>query len=297
MSQTPPRTAWRRSHWLVLALIYWVTVSLAHLPFSLWLLRQRQSPWGPFAFVDALPGLIVAAGLVLVAWITRNIARHPRPLLVSTTWLAWLACVAAVDRTLTYSLPEYFHYPQYALLALLLARLIDPDRRRYTPGRIIFWTTLLGGLDELAQYLWTTAHYSAYLDFNDLLTNLLAAIAGTLLHYGKPGSPAYASPMPPRLEALTLGGLVLVAATALATGRLAITPPPGANVPPGGILQADDSPVRAYLQRKHPGAYASYNAGPYRGRYWILDPTTALLMMSGAGVGFAASIRRSRPDH
>lgn len=280
--------------WLAVALAYFVAVTLAHLPVSLWLVRRRVGPWGDYRIADLLPAVLVACAIVLALWVGRSILRSGTPRRAALAWLLLCAAAFAADRLLTFSVPEYAHYPQYALLALLFARALDPQRSRRIPGRIIFWTTLCGGIDEVAQYLWTTTSYSEYLDFNDILVNLLAAVAGTLLHYARPARGARQTPRPPRAEMITFAGVATVIALAFGAGRLAVTPAPGVTVPPGGVVATDDGRYRLYLQRHHPGAYASYAEGPYRGRYWILDPLTGLLLSLGAGYGFALLITRQQ---
>jgi len=73
---------------------------------------------------------------------------------------------------------EYIHYPQYAILAVLLALCIDPHRISVPWMRILFWTSLLGFFDEMNQYFYLCKSYGDYLDFNDALMNLLGAQAG-----------------------------------------------------------------------------------------------------------------------
>jgi hypothetical protein len=279
--------------WLALALAYFVTVTLAHLPVSLWLVRRRVGPWGDFRIADLLPAVLVVCAIVLAVWVARSILRSGSPGRAALAWLLLCAAVFAADRLLTFSVPEYAHYPQYALLALLFARALDPTRTRCIPGRVIFWTTLCGGLDEVAQYLWTTTGYSEYLDFNDILVNLLAAVAGTLLYYARRTRGARQTPHAPRAELMTFAVIATVIALALGAGRLAVTPAAGVTVPPGGVVATDDGRYRLYLQRHHPGVYASsHDEGPYRGRYWILDPLSGLLLSLAAGFGFTLLIAR-----
>lgn len=281
-----------RAAWLAAALAYWAAVTLAHLPVSLWLVQRRSGPWGEYRMADALPAVLLVCGLALCVWVVRGVLRAERPRVAALAWLAWGGCVFAADRWLTFSLPEYLHYPQYALLALLFARALDPDRSLRIPGRILLWTTLCGGADELAQYLWTTTSYSEYLDFNDVVVNLLAAVAGTLLHYQRPAAGERVRPRAPRPEAATLAAIALAAGLAIAGGRLAVTPPAGPPVPPGGIAMTESGGHRLYLQRIPAGRYASWRKGPYRGRYWILDPLSGLLLTFGGGGAFAWLIAR-----
>jgi hypothetical protein len=274
--------------WLVVA-VYFVLTSLGHLRFTQWLLQPRQSEWlGAYAFKDAVPALLVTAGVALLAWIVRTAWRDPRGVWATGGyWVLWAACVTVVDRLLTYSVYEYAHYPQYALLAWLIARALDPQRTGQAGGRILFWATLLGMVDECMQYLWITPSYGHYLDFNDFLVNLLAASAGVMLHAGacRPCAPA-ARALRPWTEWLTVLGLATVLAGAMAAGRLQVSPPVGLAVPAGGFAVTADGVTRLYLQRA-PDWYGSVQAGPHRGAYRVLSPGFSVVVMLLVGWVFA----------
>lgn len=292
VERTLPQT-WKSAvwPWWLLALTYYVVNCLMHLQFSLWLVRQRGTLLGNMAYADLMPGLVVVAATGLVWWIVKRLRHSPRPGLTGIFWLLWLAAVALIDRYLTFSINEYAHYPQYALLAWLLARAMDPQRVRWCVGRVLFWGTLMGMGDELLQYLWITTSYSDYLDFNDFIVNLVAVSAGLLLYYGPAAKPApSAAYRKPVVELLVAGAIILVALAGLQTGRLAQSPTE--KIPPGGIAQLTDGSQRLYLQRG-PAFYSSWQGGPRHGRYFVMPPLPALLIMLMAGLAFG-SYRRVR---
>lgn len=276
---TPPTFPW----WLAIA-GYFSAISLGHLRFSLWLVQPRTTDFGAFAFKDLVPFVAVASGLALAAWLFQRTLRSPRPGPVLGYWAIWVLCVALSDRYLTFSTAEYAHYPQYAALAWLLARALDPDRSRLRVGKVLFWATLLGMLDEAQQYVWIAPSYGEYLDFNDFVSNLLGAAAGVLIYYGfEPAGKFEPERRFPLVEILLTALLCVGVAAGLQSGRLATTPT--SLVPPGGLDRGADGALRLYLQRR-PGAFGSFNAGPYRGRYWVLDPLSGLALMLGAGLVF-----------
>ena len=281
--QAPKPTVWP---WYLLALTYYVVVCLMHLQFSLWLVRGRDTWLGRIAYADLVPGLAVATGVSLLVWIGMQTKKSTRPWLTCGLWLLWLVSAFLIDRHLTFSTNEYAHYPQYAILAWLMARALDPTKTHWVVGRVLFWTTLMGMGDELLQYLWITTSYSDYLDFNDFLTNLVAAVAGMLLFYGAAAAPHSSTPRPkPVISWLVVGVITLMVAIGMPTGRIVLTP--AEKIPPGGIVQLADGTQRLYLQRG-PDFYGAYQNGPRHGRYYVLPPAPALLIMLALGMVFAS---------
>lgn len=285
-----PSTSWS---WAAATAVYFTATCLLHLEFSLWLVRPRDLPWGRHALAELVPAAMVIGALLLAWLVASHLRRSARPRMLAGAWLLWALAALAIDRWLTFSVNEYFHYPQYALLAWLIARTLDRGRRGGIGGRVLFWTTLLGIADELAQYLWITTSYSHYVDVNDVLVNLVAGAAGVLLYYG----PRAATRKPaPRhrwrlLEIAVAASLAVVAAAGLASGRLQLSPP--AEVAPGGLARDAQQRWTLYLQRS-PRQHGSWQSGPYRGTHYVLTPLEGLLALSMAAVLFAAATRAIR---
>jgi hypothetical protein len=259
-----PGRAWQP--WL-LVVTYFIATSLGHLKFSLWLVRNRTGSWGTWSLRHAVPYVVILGAVLLLAWLVRRAARNPQAVRAALPyWAVWLACVALTDRFLTYSIYEYAHYPQYALLAVLLARTLDPDGSRGAGARVLFWTTALGMLDELMQYLWIAAGYGHYLDFNDFLVNLLAGAAGVMLYYAVPRAGGAPTARLTRVEWLTAGALGTLVMLAFTSGWMVLAPAPSTLVPPGGWLDGV-----FHLQRAADW-YLSWQQGPHRGSYLVLPP-------------------------
>ncbi|MFZ4479847.1 MAG: VanZ family protein [Rhodoferax sp.] len=277
--------------WWLLALTYYVACCLMHLRFSIWLVRRRDTLLGSIAYSDLMPGLVITGLVGLTVWIALGLRRSARPWLTSFYWLLWLASAGLIDHYLTFSINEHAHYPQYALMALLLARAMDPGRKRWYVGRVLFWTTLLGIGDELSQYLWITTSYSDYLDFNDFVTNLVAAAAGVLLYYGTAAPPQRSgAERLPVVELAVTSVIVALVLLGLQTGRL--VPTPAEKIAPGGMVQLSDGSHRLYLQRG-PDHYGSQPVGPRHGSYHVLRPVPGLLLLLLLGSMFASYRRFS----
>ncbi len=266
-----------------LAAVYFAAISLLHLRFSLWLTAERDAPWGRGAWADLVPAAAAVAAVAVAVVVARQLRRAARPWWLAAGWLLVLAAAAAIDRWLTYSWNEAFHYPQYALLAILIARALDSEQRRLVAGRVLFWTTLAGGLDELLQYLWITASYSHYFDFNDVLVNLVAAAAGVLLWVGSAPAAVRVRAGPPKAELAVAAALALIVLIALAAGRMQLSPP--RDLPPGGLHRDAGGRLVLFLQRSR-GQYGSWQPGVRRDSYYVLPPRPGLAAIALAAFLF-----------
>ena len=264
---------------------YYLASVLGHLEISLWLVQRRESDLlGSYKLADFLPhaGALLSAAVVI--WQSLRARRGSNHALTLAAWAAWLAAVIAVDRLLIYSFPEYLHYPQYALLAWMIARFVDPDRTAFAIGPVLLAVTLLGIADEALQFTWITTSYSNYLDFNDFLLNLLGGIAGLLIYYGfapgswekwTPGSRIELGMTPARSSALygIFGFACLGTAMLLAVAVIYVTSPDPKHLQP--------------IERQP--SYGTWIPGPHAGRYYVLDPVTGTLLLAGLGVLVSAA--------
>jgi hypothetical protein len=268
--------------WAQVAL-YFAANSLLHLRFSLWLTAERELPWGHGTLSELVPAAAGITSIALAVVIARQLRRAPRPWPLAAGWLLVLGSALAIDRWLTYSWNETFHYPQYALLAILIARALDPGHRRLVAGRVLFWTTLAGSVDELLQYLWITPTYSHYFDFNDVLVNLVAAAAGVLLWIGAAPGAVRVRAGPPKTEIAVAAALALIVSIALAAGRIQLSPP--RDLPPGGLHRDAGSREVLYLERSR-GQYGSRQPSVRRASFHVLPPRQGLAAVALAAFLF-----------
>jgi hypothetical protein len=290
--------------WLVF-FSYYLAVFFLHLKFSL-LLDRPLPGFGKHVklvtFVEPL--LLITLALLLLVIAYQFLQSTTGRLSTVLYWGMWSCSVALVDRFLLFKTIEYIHYPQYALLAVLLIWCIDPDRAKICVGRVLFWTTVLGVFDELHQYVHLAKNYGDYLDFNDFFLNLQGAAAGVLLVYGFAGNRAEhgAEVLPsrtfldvgwPRQALKGVGGSIELcfAAAALAfvivlgaSGRLQLSPE---KIVPAGGLEYQDGKMVFYVERK-PGMMGRWNGGVRTPLYYVLSPAEGSLLLLGVGLLFTS---------
>lgn len=275
---------------LILALFtmaYWLATCLLHLRVSNIIVSPVSTPFGTFTpsdYSSALGCSALIAVAVFLALQAKAGQSRPRTLLY---WLLWLTAVYIANKTLVFSPNEYIHYPQYAILTILMVFCLDPERGISPFVRILFWATLMGILDELNQYFFICPGYGEYLDFNDFYLNELGAVAGLLLVYGfrrPPENTRRPSLLHRGIELKIIAACVCLLLILHLSGRLHITPP--TQIPPGGIAQADGK-TAIYLERK-PGIMGSWNRAGHGRTYYVLSPVSGLVLLLVTGAIFSS---------
>ena len=294
-------TPLRAIAWWLTAMGWFALAAVAHLAFSLWLVSVREWHGWRFQFSDAVPAVALVTLATLLLAFARRAWHDPS----ARAWVPHLAlcalAIAGIRTWLTFSHNELAHLPQYALLAILIARAIEASGAAARPAAVLTLTTVLGLLDEASQYLWIAPAYGGHMDFNDVLTNLVGAAIGIALHglwlaSGHAPNRGNATLPVRRWPAMLAGTAVLVLASATLTGaaldRLAITPPPAvAPLDPGGRVVGNDGVTVIYLQRDA-RYFGHWHPGHDRPRYFVLPPAAGLVLTLGLGWGFCMSSHR-----
>lgn len=278
--------------WFVF-IFYYLAVSLLHLKFSMFLGTPLPSPLQNIRPIYFVNHALVISFLILLLMIVLQALNGKRRRETLLFWALWLVSVYMSDQFLVFKTVEYIHYPQYAVLAALLAWCIDPGRRSYCVVRILFWVAVLGILDETNQYLYLAKNYGDYLDFNDFYLNLQGAMAGVLLVYGfrniHTGHIDYGqdveSPVKMLVNSIEIRFVLAVFVFLLimsTSGRLQFSPPE--EIPPGGRAYVKGKTV-FYIERK-PGITGGWNSGERRDFYYVLNPLQGISLLLITGLVF-----------
>lgn len=262
---------------LAVALGVWLATVLLHRVVSDAVGEPVATPWGAFRPIDytteAAAALLLATLIALgrAAW--HGGARRA----TCALWGLLLALMIACHLALVTIDIEVIHYPQYALVAVLLARALDPRRRGCPLLEVVLLSVALSTVDEAVQYLHLMRD-ARYFDFNDLALNQLGTLAGLLWHYGFPRAGRSA----PAVKRPLLRGLLIGAALCAATaGGLVYT---GALVvnPQAPITQADTvrlaGGLRVVLQWT-PEIYNAWRPSRSGGTYFVIGPLPWLALL------------------
>lgn len=142
---------------------------------------QAVAAWaGTVLTIERLSRYVTIGGLLLgaalVALGRQRLRVHRGARLLAAYGLATLVLMLVSYNTLFMINTEAIHFPQYALLGMLLFPLVG----RF--AETITWVTLFGAFDEAWQYwVLNDGLGFVYFDFNDIVLNLLGGAFGFLL--------------------------------------------------------------------------------------------------------------------
>ena len=277
---------------LAVALGVWFATAIAHRKVSDAVGEQFATPWGAFIPIEYTTEVAAATALVLAAALVRQALRGGARLATLALWTALLAAMAVCHLTLVTIDIEVIHYPQYALVAVLLARALDPHQQRRVLLDVVLISAALSVLDEALQYFHLMQN-ARYFDFNDLVLNQLGTLAGLLWRYGFPHGADTAAPGPKHLRGALLTAVCLAAAACailVLTGTLVVNPPTP-------ITQDDTMRLaegwRLVLQWT-PGIYDNMRPSRSGGSYYVMGPLPWLATFLATLLAAWAAERRLR---
>jgi hypothetical protein len=200
-------------------LLYFLAVSLPHHPASALFDKDILIPVG-FYSIQHIVDVISIAAIVGVFVLAIGVVRiHGRASAYHfCLWLSLLLLMYLADHYMNVNNAERIHYPQYAVLALLLGLTLRSE------VLIFFVTSFAGFVDEFLQFV-MAPDKTNYLDFNDIILNILGAAFGIalLLAFRKSAAPQ-SSKYENRLRAVFLTCMAtgaFIVLSSLALGRIA----------------------------------------------------------------------------
>ena len=167
----------RKLFTVILACTYLTAVILFHRDVSGifdWLSEKLSfKVYNDLIFLISLMVMVPCGVFVLM-----RIVKGERRCLKITYWIFTAFLVVISYKTLVVFNVENIHFPQYAVLTLPVFALFKHF------GATVFWVTLLGVFDEAYQYVVLCRNNNAvYLDFNDIVLNLIGAGIGVAFIY------------------------------------------------------------------------------------------------------------------
>ena len=251
---------------LSLAMAFWLANALLHRQVSDLLDGRWDTPFGTIAAVHGATYALYAATPLFAAWLVVRIAAGGQKLLAAAAWCLLAGAIALCHFTLVTIAVEAVHYPQYALIALAFAYVLDPKRQKRLVLEPLLIVAVLSAGDEALQYLYLMDGQS-YFDFNDLLLNQLGILAGLLFYYGFPRQRLATRSARPLLKALLTGYAIAAIAVAAATASGILIAKPDAAF--AGSALATDEGLRIYLQLER-AAHAAWMNSRSGGVYYVL---------------------------
>jgi len=202
----------------LLPLAYFLAASLPHHPFSAYFDKNILIPTGFYPVQHAADVVSVVILVGVLALGIRVVRIHGSWAINHFgVWFVLFILMYLSDRYLIVNNIERIHFPQYAILAVLLGLCVRSE------PLIFFVTTFAGFLDEFLQYLMNPIKTN-YLDFNDIVLNILGAALGVafLLAFRRPAAIEQTT-YEKRFRTVflaSMAGTALVVVAALALGRI-----------------------------------------------------------------------------
>ena len=277
---------------LAVAMTLWLATVLLHRRVSYAVGEPWPTPWGSVTPIDHTTTAMVLGVVGVVAVLARRARGAPARAPTVALWGALLAIAVGCHGTLVTIDIEVIHYPQYALVAVLLATALDADRQRRWLLEVVLISALLSVIDEAWQYFHSMKP-AQYFDFNDLVLNQIGTLAGLLWYYGFPRGGRLEATRRRRLLAAMLALVALCAAICgwlAATGILIVAPV--SAIQEDGIWQMSNG-LRVVLQYA-PGIFDNWRPSRSGGTYFVLGPGLWLAFMAATTLAVWAVERRLR---
>ena len=156
--------------------IYYLLVVLPHEEVGQFLAKTLDEPLGRTKYNQLVLSLGIVGSIGYLILIGFGIKNHRKRLKTVLLYLTttFLFIFVAIKILMVVNI-EMIHLVQYGLLTLLLFPLFADFKTT------LFFSIILGGLDEAYQYWVLTPLSTDYYDFNDLIINLLGTALGLIL--------------------------------------------------------------------------------------------------------------------
>jgi len=167
----------RRLFTVILCGVYLVLVVLLHKPVSN-VFDWMRAVLSFKVYNQALLHVSLLIAFVFAVFVGLKVKSSGRRSSKIMCWLFTALLVVASYKLLIVFNIEMIHYPQYAIPTVLIFALVMNYRKT------VLWTTLIGALDEAYQaFVIYRDNNDVYLDFNDIILNLVGAGIGVALIY------------------------------------------------------------------------------------------------------------------
>jgi len=263
----------------IIAIIYWAFCSQYHVVITEILTDWMETPYGRFLPREYVYQFAAFLVIILVIFVAYRFIKGTRKTATLLYWLLVFITIILSYRYLITAPIEIVHYPQYAILSILLAISLDPKKDKFFVIRILLIVTFLGIIDETYQYIYLTKKSSHYLDFNDFFLNQIGSSIGIIMYYGFVKEPVIVESVYKISLSIKKIIISLIALTILFTflnDRIYFHTTK--EIEPGGFSVKEVKTV-FYLERI-PGKYGNWVEDDKGiGNFFILDPMLGILFM------------------
>lgn len=269
----------------VFAILYWLSTCFYHLIVTDILTDWVNTPWGKFIPRDYSIQIGIAVSAIFFFYIIYQFVKGTRRLTTVFYWVFLASAVLLAFRYLITAPIEIIHFPQYAILSILLARVFDKDKKKFMLGTIFFCVTMMGVLDEINQYFYLTRQYTEYLDWNDFTLNEIGAAIGLLTYYGFLNNGSRKWIFKDIILAAGSKFIIIISSVVFILFVLGILKFYTSVKLSSAIFLDEHSMLKIYLERL-PGKYGSWQERDLGGYFYTLNCINGPLIMALFGFAF-----------
>jgi len=276
----------------ILGILYWAFCSHYHVVITEILTDWMDTPYGRFLpreYVYEFSAFLFFVTLLFILY--KSIKGTSRIKTLLYWFFVFLSVVLSYRFLITVPI-EIVHFPQYALLSIILAYSLDREKNKFLILKILFIVTILGILDEFYQYVYLTKKSSHYLDFNDFFLNQVGASIGILIYYGFSREPKIDEnikkfTIPIKTLLIVIVGITIIFSLLSSNINFRATH----EIEPGGFSEKDGKTI-FYLERI-PEKFGNWVLDDKEtGYFYILDPILGILFLLCYGLLFGTYDRR-----
>lgn len=163
---------------IVIAVTYYLIVVTTHRQVGRFISQNLDIPYGRDAYNLIVLSIGIISLLLVVFFLQKNFRNKLSKAEQKKTLAYFLYLIILITIAINLIMVvnvEIIHIAQYCVMAILMFPLL----KNY--NMVMFYTTILGGLDEAFQYWYLFPEKSNYYDFNDIIINFLGVCLGMII--------------------------------------------------------------------------------------------------------------------
>ncbi len=250
---------------IVIALLFYLLSVLPHETVGDILSRHLDQPLGRTNYNLLISSIFMSFATIFLVWFYCQAKKIPKKeylFIFSLLILNVFLILISINVIFVVQI-EIVHIVQYTLMSILVFPIVKNYRE------CMFWTFMLGVLDELYQYIVLAPNKNDYFDFNDVIINLLGVFFGLVIIRiaGVKESKTYSNPLyrPSNVVAVLILFIIFISNS---LGFISIKP----------VIDNSQTVIFEFIKDFKPGFWTKL---PRSGNFHIVRPIEGIVIIIG----------------